>query len=127
MGPNGVGVSLPSPEIGNKSNFLNVVFQIVFRIPDDRQRPARLGGVPVPTAWRVLRFRMEDRLQIWRLAANILNKQSQTDNKGWPSSLGLGVGLTTPHRKKNLVRTIYTSLGPGRILCINDLRYGIRT
>jgi PAS domain-containing protein len=28
----------------------------------------------------------------------------------------LGVGLTTPHGKKNLLRTIYTSLGPGRIL-----------
>jgi hypothetical protein len=27
-------------------------------------------------------------LQIWRLAANILNKQSWTDNKGWPSSFG---------------------------------------
>jgi hypothetical protein len=32
-------------------------------------------------------------LQMWRVAANILNKQSRT---AW----GLGVGLTTPHRKK---------------------------
>jgi hypothetical protein len=37
-------------------------------------------------------------LQIWRVAANILNKQSRTADKGWSSSLG--VGLTTPHRKK---------------------------
>ena len=29
-------------------------------------------------------------LQIWRVAANILNKQSQTADKGWPSSLGVG-------------------------------------
>jgi hypothetical protein len=35
--------------------------------------------------------------QIWRIAANILNKQSQTADKGWSS--GLGVGLTTPHHK----------------------------
>jgi hypothetical protein len=31
-------------------------------------------------------------LQIWRVAANILNKQSQTTDKGWPSSLGVGRG-----------------------------------
>jgi hypothetical protein len=37
-------------------------------------------------------------LQIWRVAANILNKQSRTADKGWPSSWG--VGLTTPHHKK---------------------------
>jgi hypothetical protein len=29
---------------------------------------------------------------IWRVAANILNKQSLTDNKGWSSSLGVGCG-----------------------------------
>jgi hypothetical protein len=40
-----------------------------------------------------------DALQFWRVAANILNKQSRTADKGWSSSLGLGVGLTTPHRK----------------------------
>jgi hypothetical protein len=39
-------------------------------------------------------------LQVWRVAANILNKQSRAADKGWSSSLGLGVGLTTPHRKK---------------------------
>ena len=27
-------------------------------------------------------------LQIWRLAGNILNKQSWTDDQGWSSSLG---------------------------------------
>jgi hypothetical protein len=41
-----------------------------------------------------------DSLQIWRVAANIWNKQSWRADKGWSSSLGLGVGLTTPHRKK---------------------------
>jgi hypothetical protein len=33
-------------------------------------------------------------------AASILNKQSRTTDKGWCSILGVGVGLTTPHRKK---------------------------
>jgi hypothetical protein len=31
-------------------------------------------------------------LQIWRVAVNILNKQSRTADKGWPSSLGVGRG-----------------------------------
>jgi hypothetical protein len=31
---------------------------------------------------------------------NILNKQQRKNDKGWSSSLGVGVGLTTPHRKK---------------------------
>jgi hypothetical protein len=33
-----------------------------------------------------------DGLQIWRVAANILNKQSRTADKGWSSSLGFGRG-----------------------------------
>jgi hypothetical protein len=33
----------------------------------------------------------EDGLQIWRVAANILNKQSQTAIKEWSSSLGAGL------------------------------------
>jgi hypothetical protein len=44
-----------------------------------------------------------DSLQFWRVAANILNKQSRTADKRWSSSLGLGVGLTTPHCKYKLV------------------------
>jgi hypothetical protein len=31
-------------------------------------------------------------LQIWRVAANMLNKQSRTADKGWPSGLGVGRG-----------------------------------
>jgi hypothetical protein len=38
-----------------------------------------------------------DGLQIWKVAVNILNNQLQTDDKGWSSSLG--VGLRTPHCK----------------------------
>jgi hypothetical protein len=31
-------------------------------------------------------------LQVWRVAANILNKLWRTADKGWPSSLGVGHG-----------------------------------
>jgi hypothetical protein len=37
-----------------------------------------------------------DSLQIWRVAVNILNKQSWTGNKGWPSSLGVWMGVNNP-------------------------------
>jgi hypothetical protein len=33
-----------------------------------------------------------DGLQIWRVAASILNKQSRTDGNRWPSRLGVGRG-----------------------------------
>jgi hypothetical protein len=38
--------------------------------------------VPVTMEWRVFRLRMEERPPVWRVAANILNKQSRTANKG---------------------------------------------
>jgi hypothetical protein len=50
--------------------------------------PVRDKWVPVITAWRVLRLRMEERPQIWRVAENILNKQSQTADNGLTSSFG---------------------------------------
>jgi hypothetical protein len=31
---------------------------------------------------------------------NTLNKQPWTNDKGWSSSLGDGMGITTPHNKK---------------------------
>jgi hypothetical protein len=42
----------------------------------------------------------EDSRQLWRVAGNILNKQSWRAYKGW-FNLGLGEGLTTPHLKEN--------------------------
>ena len=48
--------------------------------------------VPVTKAWRVLRLRMEERLHIWRVYANALNKQSRTADKGWSFTLGVGGG-----------------------------------
>ena len=49
--------------------------------------------VPVTTSWRIFRLRMEERPPIWRVAANILNKQSRTADKGWSSSLGVELGV----------------------------------
>jgi hypothetical protein len=37
--------------------------------------------------------------------ANILNKQSRTADKGWSSSLGVGRGAATPHRKHFFIVT----------------------
>jgi hypothetical protein len=37
-------------------------------------------------------------LQIWRVAANLLNKQSGTAGKGWSSSLGVGGGANNSSR-----------------------------
>jgi hypothetical protein len=45
------------------------------------------------------RPRVADRgygLQIWRVAANIFNKQSRTADSGWSSSLGVGRGADNP-------------------------------
>jgi hypothetical protein len=43
-----------------------------------------------------------DGLQIWRIAASVVNKQSWTSDKWWFSSLGVGRGA--PHRKRSLLR-----------------------
>jgi len=44
--------------------------------------------VPVTSVWHILRLQMEERPPIWRVAANILNKQLRTADKGHSSSLG---------------------------------------
>jgi len=46
--------------------------------------------VPVTTSWHVLRLWMDERPPIWRVAANISNKQSPTADKGRYSRLGVG-------------------------------------
>jgi len=56
--------------------------------------------VPVTTARRVLGLRMEERLTIWRVAANILNKQSPTVKRGWSSSLGDGQDANNSSQQK---------------------------
>jgi hypothetical protein len=61
----------------------------------------RVKWVPVTTAWRVLRLRMEKRPPIRRVAVNKLNKQPRT--RGGPPAWGLGEVLTTPSREKKPV------------------------
>jgi hypothetical protein len=75
--------------------------------------------VPVTMAWHVLSLQMEERPPIWRVAANILNKQSQTANKEWSSSLRVGRGVNNSSPQKCiLLQNIQTeSLRPGLILC----------
>jgi hypothetical protein len=65
------------------------------------EEPIFVNGSLVTTAWCVLRLRIE-------VATNIMNKQTRTADKGWSSSLGVG-------------RVATRSLGPVRILLINDL------
>jgi len=48
--------------------------------------------VPVITARRIPRVQMEGQPPVWRVAANILNKQLWTANKEWSSSGGIGRG-----------------------------------
>jgi hypothetical protein len=58
-----------------------------------------------------------DAFQFWRAAANILNKQSRQPTRGGPPAWGLGVGLTTLHRKKiSLLYIIYELNLESRIL-----------
>jgi hypothetical protein len=52
-----------------------------------------LGGVPCHRGMaRPQVVDGGDSLQFWRVAANILNKQLRTANKGWSFSLGVGRG-----------------------------------
>jgi len=60
---------------------------------------------------------MEERPPIWRVAANMSNKQSRTANKEWYSSLGVGRGVDkSSPQKLALLRNMNTCLGPGFIL-----------
>ena len=56
----------------------------------------------------------DERPPIWRVAANTLNKQSRTADKGRSSSLGLGRGANSSSLlKRILLRNIHRqSLGP---------------
>jgi hypothetical protein len=79
-------------------SLLNIFFITEFLVI---HKDSRDKWAPVTTAWRVFGLWMEERPLIWRVAANIFNKQSGEVDKGWSSSLGGGLGevLTTPQRK----------------------------
>jgi hypothetical protein len=46
-----------------------------------------------------------DCLQIWRVAANIFNKQSRIANSGWSSSFGVGRGANNPPPQNSIFVT----------------------
>ena len=55
-------------------------------------------------------------LQMWRISANILNKQSRKADKEWSSRLGVWRGATTPHCKALTMSGIsHKSLGIGLV------------
>jgi hypothetical protein len=60
-----------------------------------------------------------DSLQIWRVAANILNKQPQTADSGWSSSFGVGQVANPPHKTQCLLQNTAHSLGLGQIIWHN--------
>jgi hypothetical protein len=45
----------------------------------------------------------------WWVTVNIFNKKPWTNDKGWSSSMWLGVGLTTPHHKKIVSKSYITT------------------
>jgi hypothetical protein len=51
---------------------------------------------------------MEERPPIWRVAAIILNKQSRTTDKGWPSSVWVGRGANNSSLWKRIFVTKYS-------------------
>jgi hypothetical protein len=56
----------------------------------------------------------EDGLQVWRVVANIINKQSRRADKEWSYRLGVGHRAKTIHRKNNFVMKSYQ--GPATVL-----------
>jgi len=79
--------------------------------------------VPATTTWRVLRLQIEKWPPMWNVAANILNKQLWTADKGWSSNLGVGQGTNISSLKSVMLQNISWCLGPGLILWY-DLRNG---
>jgi hypothetical protein len=70
--------------------------------------------VPVTTARPVLGLRKQKRPPIWRVAANILNKQSRTADKVWSCKLGVGRGTNKFHRKSCYVTKRSHDLSNGK-------------
>jgi hypothetical protein len=57
---------------------------------------AMLGESMSPQHGASTACRWKNGLQLWRVAANILNKQERTNDKGWSSILGVGHGANKP-------------------------------
>jgi hypothetical protein len=64
-----------------------------------------------------------DSLQIWKVAANILNKQSRTADSGRSSSLGVGQGANNPSRKTHYLLRITTHSLGAVVSAVMNLRF----
>jgi hypothetical protein len=51
-----------------------------------------------------------DGLQTWRVSANILNEQSRTADRGWPSSFGVGRDTNNPQLSKVARKEIFNTV-----------------
>jgi len=68
---------------------------------------------------------MEERPPVWRVAANILNKQSRTADKRWSCSLRVRrIANNYSLHKLALLRNGYMFLSPGLILSYDGRRVG---
>jgi hypothetical protein len=83
----------------NSSTWMMIITQLNYLLKDTKKLQFcnhRFGHVRwVPCYHSMARPKVADGgndLQIWSVAANILNKQSRTTNKGWSSSLRVGCG-----------------------------------
>jgi hypothetical protein len=78
------------------------VRQQIFHKPDKRElyhQKYHVKWLPCHQGMAHPQVANRDSLQIWRVAANTLNKQSQTAEGGGPAAWRLGGGLTTPNVK----------------------------
>jgi len=96
---------MPFPKIDTWSFVLTQFY--IFISNDISMMMTRDKLVPVTTVWRVLRSWMEEQPTIWRVAGNILNKQSWTPEKWWSSSVGVGQGAQQLHTVKTYHVTKY--------------------
>jgi hypothetical protein len=85
-----------------------------------------LPGIEIPTIQPVAQRYTTELFHIWRVAANILNKQFLTADKVWSTRLGVGRGgNNSSPQEKACYKTLTQDLGTGRILW-NDLDNGKR-
>ena len=129
----GKGITQTASSVSLQSQYKSSFFTLIFFYLFIKVLSTQLHDkwVPVTTAWRVLRLRMEERPPIWRVAVNILNKQLQTADEGWSSSLGVGRGANNASPSKNLVKyyshgemlPLETKQSGGKLLHHSDLRW----
>jgi len=71
-----------------KVNFMLFIVCIVTQLLQCKTNDIGNKRVPVIMTWRFLRLWMEEWPPVWRVAVNILNKQSQTGDRGLVLQLG---------------------------------------